>query len=340
MSRTRLVLAVGVVVLCAAAYHFFNRCGGRIDRFWDSLSSLVPPSRNSDEADLAADAEPARPLPPADPGRQVVRIATFKLGALDQRKLADRQVCDLLVRTVTQFDLLALQDVRARNQGLLLELVRCVNETGADYDFAVSPLVGRDSMEQYSAFLYNRASIETDPAMVATIQDPQGRFTRPPLTGAFRVRGPGERQAFTFTVISAQIDPTRGTEQDLLADVFRAVRDDGRDEDDVILLGNLLLNEDRYERLDRTLGLVPVLVGAPTTVRGGLLADNILINLRATTEYTGRAQVFDLMREFDRSLQDVQALSDNLPVWAEFHVREGGETGGALASDPADRPAQ
>lgn len=340
MSRMRLVLALAAVALCGAAYHFFENCGGQFDRFFGSLASLAPGTAPADDEEWTADTEPVRPLPPADPAREAIRIATFRLGGFDRRKLADRQVRDALVRLTVQFDLLALQDIRARNQGLLLELLHEVNETGADYDFAVSPHVSRESTEQYSAFLYNRASVEVDPAQVNTVHDPQGRFTRPPLVGAFRVRGPGPRQAFTFTLINAHVDPANRSEQELLGEVYRAVRDDGRGEDDVILLGDLELDEDDYELLDRTLGLSPAIMNTPTTVRGGWLTDNILLNLRATTEFTGRARVFDLMRELDRSLPEVLALSEHLPVWAEFTAREGGQPGASVAAGAAGSLAE
>ena len=72
------------------------------------------------------------------------------------------------------------------------------------------------------------------------VEDPAGRFRYKPLVAAFRVRGPAPAEAFTFTLVDVQTDPKRvAAELDLLAAVFRAVRDDGRNEDDIILLGDL-----------------------------------------------------------------------------------------------------
>jgi hypothetical protein len=47
----------------------------------------------------------------------------------------------------------------------------------------------------------------------------------------------------------------------------------------------------------------------------------------ATSEFTGRAGVFDIVREFNLTLDEALEVSDHLPVWAEFSVYEGGQLG-------------
>ena len=48
--------------------------------------------------------------------------------------------------------------------------------------------------------------------------------------------------------------------------------------------------------------MTPLLSGVPTTVRGANLLDNILLDRRATCEFTGRVEVVDMMREFDLTM--------------------------------------
>ena len=81
---------------------------------------------------------------------------------MDQNKLGRRYVLGHLIEVVRHFDIVALQDIRAENQGLLLRLVEGVNSNGREYDFAVSPSVGRDPTRRYNAFVFDRASIEID----------------------------------------------------------------------------------------------------------------------------------------------------------------------------------
>jgi nicotinamidase-related amidase len=65
----------------------------------------------------------------------------------------------------------------------------------------------------------------------------------------FRVRGISPEQAFTFTLADIHTDPDESdTELDALADVFVAVRQAGT-EDDVILLGDLNVDEYHFGRL-------------------------------------------------------------------------------------------
>ena len=95
---------------------------------------------------------------------------------------------------IRQFDLVAVQNVQAPNQGLLVELVEQVNASGRQYDFAVARDVGREPTEQYSAFLFDQATIEIDRSKLYEVTDPTGVLRRPPLVGSFRVRGPDPRR--------------------------------------------------------------------------------------------------------------------------------------------------
>ena len=61
--------------------------------------------------------------------------------------------------------------------------------------------------------------------------------------------------------------------------------------------------------------------------------DNILLDARNTTEYTGRSGVFDLMAEFGLTTEQALEVSDHMPVWAEFSVFESG-SGAVIASRP------
>ncbi len=67
----------------------------------------------------------------------------------------------------------------------------------------------------------------------------------------------------------------------------------------------------------------------PTTVRGTQLLDNILLDRRATCEFTGRVEVVDMMREFELTMPEAREVSEHLPVWAEFSAYEGGQAGHA-----------
>lgn len=259
----------------------------------------------------------------AGPSRPTIRIATFNLVRLDETKLANRQVSDVLVRLLSKFDVVAVQDVQARNRGVLLRLVEQINATGRRYQFAAE----RNALDQSSAFVFDQDTIEVDPSTVGPVEDPDGRFRHRPLVALFRVHGPDPAEAFTFKLVNIHIDPKQAAaELGLLDDVYRAVRDDGANEDDVILLGDFGADTDRMDQFAEILDVTTSITGTPTTVQGIGPVDNILFDRRATTEFTGRAEVVDLMREFDLTLQAALEVSDHLPVWAEFGSCEGYES--------------
>jgi exonuclease III len=280
----------------------------------------------------AAPAEHPADQPPAATGRSFIRIATFDVEGLDDTKLASHQVSDVLVRVLPHFDVIALQGIHAKGRGLLVRLVEQINATGRFYDFASSPAADRDGLEHYSAFLFDRTSIEIDRSTVQFVEDPAGRFLHKPLVAEFRVRGPPEKEAFTFALVNVQTDPARVTaELDLLATVFHTMQNivlnGGQTEDDIILLGDLEADHEHLGLLGRVPNLTAAVTATPTTTRGTRLADNILFDRRATVEFTGRSGVFDLMRECDLSMQAALEVSEHLPVWAEFSVYEGGQPG-------------
>jgi len=289
----------------------------------DSVS-VKPRSGDRSDGPQAAEEEPL----PVPPGRKTIRIATINLGPLDQHKLSKRHVVDRLSQVIRRFDVVAIQDIRARDQGILVQFVEQINSEGRHYDFAVPPSVGRDPVREYSAFLFDRATVQIDRSTLCPVVDPAGRLRHEPLAASFLARGPSEQEAFTFTLINVHTDASRAVaELDLLDDVFRAVRDDGRGEDDVIMLGDLGADDRHLGQLGQVPSITWAIADVPSTTRGTRLVDNVLFDRRATSEFTGRSGVVDLIREFELSMRQAVEISDHLPVWAEFSVYEGGQAG-------------
>jgi deoxyribonuclease-1-like protein len=272
-----------------------------------------------------------------DPVRAGLRIATLDLGRFDEQKASDRRVGDVLVRVIPGFQIVALQGLRDHNRSALVRLVEQLNAAGGRrYDFAAGPTTGLTGERPYSAFVFDQAAVEIDRSRVHTVDDPDGHFHSLPLVGMFRARGPRPAEAFTFRIISVQTDPDRVVEQlELLDDVFRAVRDDGLGEDDVLLVGELGADEEHLGPLGRMLDVTAAVTATPTNVRGTARTSNILFDRRATCEFTGRAGVTDVLRDLGLTVEGALEVSENLPVWAEFDAFEGGNPGFVQARIPA-----
>ncbi len=258
--------------------------------------------------------------------KTTLRIAAVNFEPLDANRLARPGVPNRVAHIIRQFDVVALQDIQAPDQGLLVRLLEEVNAQGRRYHFAVPPAVGRDVVRQYNAFVFDTETVQIDWTTVASVDNRDGRFRHPPLVAAFQAKGPEPDEAFTFTLVNVHTPLDRvDAELDLLAAVYRAVRDSGRGEDDVILLGHIGTDDEHLGPLARVANLTCAVWGVPSTTRGTRLVDNLLFDRRATVEFTRRAGVLDIMREFNVSLREAAETTEHLPVWAEFSVYEGGQ---------------
>ena len=304
------------VAAIAGGYYFFTHY--RLEGLEDfKVEPLNPAASGSDQA-----------APPAAIGnRKTIRIAAANLGPLDRQKLNDRDTTTRLAEIIREFDVVAIQGVWGHNQGIVLDLLQHVNQGARNYDFALPPRVGREPVQKYSAFFFDRSVVEIDRGTVYEIGDPGQVFLNKPLVASYRVRSSNPKEAFTFTLVNVEVDPTQ-TELELhrLADVFRAVRDDGRGEDDVLLVGSFGANPNNLGALQR-IPLMWSIADRPTTTLGTAAVDNILFESRATVEFVGRSGTLDLMSKFALSVEQASLVSDHLPVWAEFSIFEGGQTG-------------
>lgn len=270
--------------------------------------------------------------------RKTIRVASANLGPLDRQKLNNREISGRLADIIRGYDVVAVQGVWGHNQGIVLDLIEQINQGGKNYDFAIPARVGREPVEKYSAFFFDRSILEIDRSTVFEVGDPGQVFLNKPLVAAFRVRGPKPEEAFTFTLVNVEVDPTQAElELNLLADVFRAVRDDGRGEDDVLLAGSFGADPENLGGLGRVPHLMWSIAERPTTTLGTSPVDNILFESRATVEFVGRSGTMDLMSQFDLSVRQASQVSEHLPVWAEFSIFEGGQVG-RIAGAPGDSP--
>lgn len=253
-----------------------------------------------------------------------IRIASFNIQVFGEAKINNRRNADRLAEIIRQFDVVAIQEIRAKAQDFLPTFVDVVNADGSRYDSVIGPRIGRSSSKEQYGFLFDTRRIEIARRGVYTVEDPQDFLHREPLVARFRVRGPTSREAFTFTLINIHTDPDETVDElNVLDDVFRVVQDDGTGEDDVIVLGDLNVDDRKLGQLGQVPGITWVFAGQKTNTRQTHQYDNILFDRRATTEFTGNAGVYDFRREMGLSLEQALELSDHFPVWAEFHAREG-----------------
>ena len=277
----------------------------------------------------------ARTQRPADK----LLISSFNIQVFGQSKIAKTNVMSVIVQIIRQFDMVAIQEIRAKDDDIMPRLIAMLNSDGSRYDFLIGPRLGRSvSTEQY-AFIYDTNRVEHDPSSVGTIGDQADLLHREPFVARFRARTSAPEKAFTFWLVNTHTDPDEVPEEvAALSQCFQVMRSARPDEDDVILLGDLNANEAQ-------LGPFLKIPGVSCVVRGGVMTntrqnkayDNIIFHGPSTNEHTGRWGVYDFESSFQLSREQALQVSDHLPVWAEFHVWEGPRDGQFADRIPAAR---
>ena len=313
------------IVLLALLAAGLGLAGCNVEQALDQLAGKAP-------AGTAGGGQAPQPTP-ASRG-DTIKIASFNVQVFGTSKLRKPEVMDVLVKVISRFDVVAVQEVRSKDQSVVPKFVEMINARGAHYDYVIGPRLGRTSSKEQYTFIFDAARIEVDRGSVYTVPDPRDDLHREPLVARFRVRGPPPDQAFTFSLVNIHTDPDETDQElDALDGVFVAVQRDGSGEDDVILLGDLNVDEYHLGELGSLPNVVHAISGVKTNTRGTKSYDNILFDRRATPEFTGSWGVLDPMAEFGLTVDEALAVSDHLPVWAEFIIYEGG-TPGSVAARP------
>ncbi|NLX53989.1 MAG: endonuclease/exonuclease/phosphatase [Planctomycetaceae bacterium] len=275
-----------------------------------------------------------RGLPPAARTQGTIRIASFNLEEFGPTKADKPDVMEIIADTIRRFDVVALQEIRTERPEVLQKLLTQINATGRHYALLASPPVGRTASKEQFAFVFDQATIEVDRSAVYTVDDPDDLLHWPPFVGWFRVRGPASDQAFTFTLANLHLDPDEVAEEiRVLDNVFFSIRDDGRGEDDLILIGDFNTDDRQFGELGQVSGMMAAISQTPTNTRQTQQYANLVFQLPATSEYMGQSGVFDFLREYNLTLEQALQVSKHLPVWAEFSMHEGGTLPVIAASD-------
>jgi endonuclease/exonuclease/phosphatase family metal-dependent hydrolase len=296
--------------------------------------------------DLAKSAKkgsaPTASIPPGgwtDLGKndETIAVGSFNIQVFGQAKLEKPKVRELLAQIVRRFDVVAVQELRAKEQDIIPRFLDVVNADGSQYDFIVGPRLGRTASKEQYVYLYDANRIEVLPGSVYTAEDPEDHLHREPLVATFRVRSAKTTRPFTFTLINVHTDPDEVQwELNALDNVFVRVQQDQIREDDVLMLGDFNADEYHLGQLGGLPGMTWAIAGQSTNTKGTESYDNILFDRRRTVEFTGRSGVLNLREEYSLTMEEALDVSDHLPVWATFGATENAQTG-TIASRPADR---
>ena len=270
--------------------------------------------------------QPAPAVAPPTPlsGGPAIRIASFNIQVFGDAKAKKPYVMATLASIIQNFHVVAIQEVRTQDDYFIDNFLRnYVNKNGRTYDKVVGPRLGRTNSKEQYAFIYDTAAIEVNPRSIFTVNDPDDLLHREPLVAMFRVRGPPPQQAFTFVLVDIHTDPDETkSELNALGQVYLAVRRACAGEDDIIVLGDLNVDDQHLGDLGRVDGVRPVVRGTYTNTRQTAQYDNMVFHQPSTAEFTGRWGVFNFEQQYHLTLNQALEVSDHFPIWAEFNAYE------------------
>jgi len=251
-----------------------------------------------------------------------ISVASFNIQVFGQSKLKKTDAMEVLAQIVRRFDVVAIQEIRSKKDNVIPDFVKLINSDGSQYHYVVGERLGRTVSKEQYAFIYDTTCLEVVPGSTYTVPDPGDKLHREPLATSFAARG--TEQPFTFTLVNIHTDPDETKQElDALDDAFRYVQQKNPSEDDVIILGDLNVDERHLGELGQLPNITWVVSGVKTNTRLTKSYDNIVFDRAATNEYTGTWGVLNLMDTFDLSQKEALRVSDHMPVWAVFSSTEG-----------------
>lgn len=310
-----LSLIVMVIMVGGGSALFFNR--DRIENVND-VAKVLNPTQPKTEI-------PAAPVS-LQRNAETLRIASFNIQDFGVRKMQDPVIIATLAKIIRNFDIVAIQEISSVNVNIMPEFVALLNADGSKFDYVMSERLGRTDQKEQYAFVFDTNSVEVDRNNLYTVFDHDDLLEREPFFAWFRAKGPSPNEAFTFTLVNIHTSPKNAqAEVNCLDDVMSAIANDGRGEDDIILLGDLNSGEREMGDLGSA-AFSWVIHDKQTMTVTQKQYDNIVFFKAATDEYTGIGDVFDFLSEYNLDRTTALAVSDHMPVWGEFSRYEGGRS--------------
>jgi endonuclease/exonuclease/phosphatase family metal-dependent hydrolase len=259
------------------------------------------------------------------PTSNKIEIASWNLQIFGDSKTENRAAMEVITRTIRQYDIVAIQEIRDDDQSSIPILMNRINSIqGPSYQYIIGPREGRsDSKEQY-LFIYNNQTIIAGQARL--FPDTKDFFEREPYSVKFNARGGN----FDFVLSNIHVKPEAAFDE--INDLDHPMEDAKSyfGENDVIVLGDLNMDCSYFKdgtqtEMNNQAYKFIVEDWEDTTARSSSCAyDRFIIYKDATgSDYTGRYGIYDFTAGLSEEL--AKDVSDHKPIWAEFYTNKDGD---------------
>ena len=91
--------------------------------------------------------------------KDTIKIASFNIQVFGRSKASKPEVMEILSRIISQFDIVAIQEIRDKSGKAIKDLEVAVDDLGENYDFIIGPRLGRTSSKEQYAYFYRVSTI-------------------------------------------------------------------------------------------------------------------------------------------------------------------------------------
>jgi endonuclease/exonuclease/phosphatase family metal-dependent hydrolase len=252
---------------------------------------------------------------------ETIKVASFNIQVFGTAKASDPFIMDILSRTIAEFDIVAIQEIRDDSGSAIIDLENAVDSLGSDYDVILGPRLGRTTMKEQYAFIYRTSKINYFESY--TYDDSSlDLFHREPFIGSFSLVGGN----FDFVLVTVHTDPDEATEEiDSLPLVMEDVEAHFPGEQDIILLGDLNADGTYFDEEDMSIPLrddeyIWLITNDMDTnvATSSRTYDRIIKTVDFDNNYSTSADVFRFDQVFNLTQAEAESVSDHYPVWAEL----------------------
>ncbi len=259
-------------------------------------------------------------LPSTD---DTITIAAFNIQILGKSKREQTEVMDILARTVREFDVVLVQEIRDASEttaSIFLDIINALD--GPEYAFIRSERLGRSTSKEAYAYFYNTHTVSYLDGTARVWDDEGDIFERDPYIAGFVA---GE---FDFTLVGIHAKPDDAVNEigsrTLVFDAIKANQDD----QDIIALGDFNADGSYYDEDDDTQPLMDPMYHwlvsneVDTMTKTDWTYDRIVIlDSTYSSEYimdSTAVYYFNDIHGLNQSF--TEEISDHFPIFAEFRV--------------------
>ena len=264
---------------------------------------------------------PLESEPPLDD--DTINIAAFNIQILGVSKREKTEVMDVLAKTVREFDIVLVQEIRDASETtapIFLDIINSLD--GPEYAFIRSERLGRSTSKEAYAYFYNTHTVAYLEGTARVWEDEEDIFEREPYIVGFVA---GE---FDFTLVGIHVKPDDAVNEIAsLALVFDAIKA-GQDDQDIIALGDFNADGSYYDEEDVNQPLMDPMYHwtvsneVDTMTKTDWTYDRIvMLDSTYANEYVmDSTAVYYFNDVYGLNQTFTEEVSDHFPIFAEFRV--------------------